>query len=154
MYIYLLCYSHLQVSIALVPHSSQDRNRLVKNSFARRRQVGHIKDAVKDTKVPGRDNFNTSLQQLASVCLTFVSENVGLGRDDQRRRQPLQIVNRGTERRCRYLRAILLIRNIVIPEPLHLVSCQIVVSGKCCVRLGIKVSIGDRVVQHLVFDGG
>jgi hypothetical protein len=68
--------------------------------------------------------WDSGLHQLAAICLAFVPEDIVFGGDDQSTRQTCELTpGREEWRGVRFL-ALLLIRQVLIPEPLHGCSGQ------------------------------
>src|SRR3954465_8767835 len=105
-------------------------------------------EVVDDPLVARRRHVDAGRAQLAPVGLTLVAQDVRLGGDDQRRRQPGELLDARAQRRRRDLVALRLFGRVLVPEPLHRVAPEEVAGGELAVRLGVEARVRDRVEQQ------
>src|SRR5215510_12510569 len=86
------------------------------------------------------------------IGLPFITHHVRLGRDDQGRGQPLELLQRrvqgGRGRLVTYAR----VWGVVIPEPLHRLACEPWTIGELLVGRRGKGGVGDRIEEELETD--
>ena len=99
-----------------------------------------------------RRDFDAGFHQFLGVCLPFVTQHVILGRDDQSRRQPRQILQRSTQRRRGDFIAGTAVRRVSVPEPLHRPAGQPRPFRKLPVGIGVEFRIRNRIEQSLEND--
>ncbi|HEX6553856.1 MAG TPA: hypothetical protein VF026_13905 [Ktedonobacteraceae bacterium] len=123
-----------------------------RNRSTRRRAVrqGVQHDEVVDGGLePHRCDAHPRLPQLVGIGLPLIAQHVGLGGDDERRGEPLQLLGAGAQRRGGDLVALARVARVLLPEPHHGVAPQVVALGELVVGRGIEGRIGDRVEQQL-----
>lgn len=96
-------------------------------------------EIVDCTDVTSAGDTYTSFPEFARVGLTFVSERIVLGGDDESIGQPLELIKRCVERRGDYRFAGRLVRQIGIPEPLHRRLGEPRTVLKLCIGAGFEV---------------
>ncbi len=95
---------------------------------------------------------HASRYQLVGVGFAFVAQHVCLIGDEKRRRLPLQLVERGTQRRRRRLFAGLHVRRVGVPEPAHRLAGEPGTIGELLVRWRVEGCVRCRIEQYLVVD--
>jgi hypothetical protein len=100
---------------------------------------------------PEADSSDThpGLPQLAGVGLPLVAHNVGLSGNDERLREPAQLLDGGSQRRGGDLAALARVGRVLIPAPHHRVASQVVALGELMVGRRVEGCVGDRVEQQL-----
>jgi zinc/manganese transport system permease protein len=110
-------------------------------------------EVVDDALVADRGHRDSGRAELAGVGLAFVAKDVGLAGDHQGRRQPGQLLGRGTQRGGGDPCPLVLVSGVLVPEPLHGVPAQEVAGGELLVGRGVEPGVGDRVQEHLRGEG-
>src|SRR5579862_3814556 len=85
------------------------------------------------------------LPQLVGVGFPLIAQDVGLGGDDERRWEPLQLLDAGPQRRGSDLVALGRVTRVLIPSPHHGVAPQVVALGELVVGLRVEGGVGDWI---------
>jgi hypothetical protein len=105
-------------------------------------------EVVDDALIAHGGRGHARRSQSGGNRFALVAQHVGFGGDDQRWRKAGQFVESGEQRPDYTLRAFVVVGGVLILEPLHGISPQIVALGEFRIRAGVKCGICNRVERH------
>src|SRR5438270_12887373 len=104
-------------------------------------------EVVNGALEPYRCDAHPRLTQLVGIGFPLIAQHIGLGGDDERRGKPLQLLGAGPQRRGGDLVALARVACVLLPEPHHGVTTQVVAPTERAIGGGIEGRTVHRVDQ-------